>query len=150
MMNNQIFAIDANILVYAYDELSPFHEQAKAFLIQKINTQINGKPNICICYQTCTEFMYSSTFSKLQNPLTLEQAQFIINQLIKYKVDVIYQKPTQLQTFLEIFNQKPSRKRLYDISLIATLKDNHINGIYTVNTKDFSDYPFLTVINPLI
>lgn len=149
-MDNQIFAIDANILVYAYDELSPFHEQAKNFLIEKINTKINGRPSICICYQTCTEFLYSSTFSKLQNPLTLEQAQFIINQLVKYNVEIIYQKPTQLKTFLEIFNQRPSRKRLYDISLIATLKDNGIQGIYTVNTKYFQDYPFLTVINPLI
>lgn len=149
-MDNQIFAIDANILVYAYDELSPFHEKAKAFLTQKINTKINGKPSICICYQTCTEFIHSSTFSKLENPLTLEQAQFVINQLLKYKVEIIYQKPTQLQTFFKIFNQRPSRKRLYDISLIATLKDNGIKGIYTVNTKDFKDYPFLTVINPLI
>lgn len=149
-MNNPYFAIDANILVYAYDDLSPFHEQAKKFLIEKVNTKINGKPSICICYQTCTEFIYSSTYAKLQNPLTLDQAQFIINELIKHKVEIIYQKPTQLKTFFEIFNQRPSRKRLYDISLIATLKDNGIDGIYTVNTKDFQDYSFLTVVNPLV
>lgn len=65
-MNNPYFAIDANILVYAYDDLSPFHEQAKKFLIEKVNTKINGKPSICICYQTCTEFIYSSTYAKLQ------------------------------------------------------------------------------------
>lgn len=150
MNNHDYFAIDANILVYAYDDLSPFHEKAKQFLTEKINTKINGKPSICLCYQTCTEFIYSATFEKLPNPLTLNQAQPIINQLIQYNVEVIYQQPTQLKTFLEIFNQKPSRKRLYDISLIATLKDNGIRGIYTANTKDFQDYPLLTVINPLI
>lgn len=43
--------------------------------------------------------MHSSTFSKLPNPLTLKQAQFIINPLVKYNVEIIYQKPAQLKTF---------------------------------------------------
>ena len=135
-------------MVYAYDELSPFHGQAKQFLIDRMNTIHDNKPSICISHQACTEFIYSSTWQKLKNPLTLEQAGQIITYLLEFGIEVLYPKNTQLQTFLQLIKLHPSRKKLFDIAMAATLKDHNIKGIYTVNTKDFLDFEFLTVINP--
>ena len=37
----------------------------------------------------------------------------------------------------------------YEHALAATLKDNGIMGLYTVNVADFEEFAFLEVINPL-
>jgi len=42
-----------------------------------------------------------------------------------------------------------TRKKIFDIALVATLKDNGISGIYTANVADFEEFSFLKVINPL-
>jgi hypothetical protein len=42
-----------------------------------------------------------------------------------------------------------SRKRVFDIAIAATLKDNGIQGLYTANPDDFKQLDFLDVINPL-
>lgn len=143
------FAIDTNILVYAYDELSPFHQPAMDFLQHAMNHEISGKPSICITYQTCIEFIHSTTWQKLANPLTIPQAIDIIENLMDFGVKIVYPKPSQLATFLNLLKQSPSRKKLFDIAIVATLKDHQIKGIYTANVKDFQQFSFLTVINPL-
>ncbi len=38
---------------------------------------------------------------------------------------------------------------IFDIALVATLKDNDISGLYTVNVHDFDGFDFLEVVNPL-
>jgi hypothetical protein len=42
-----------------------------------------------------------------------------------------------------------TRKKVFDVALAATLKDNHISGLYTNNVDDFEGFDFLRVINPL-
>lgn len=42
-----------------------------------------------------------------------------------------------------------TRKRVFDVALAATLKDNGIVGLYTANVADFEGFGFLEVINPL-
>jgi len=38
----------------------------------------------------------------------------------------------------------------FDLFLAATLKDNGIEGLYTLNDDDFKDFDFLKIVNPLI
>ncbi len=42
-----------------------------------------------------------------------------------------------------------TRRKVFDIALAATLKDNGVSGLYTVNIADFEEFIFLEVINPL-
>jgi len=42
-----------------------------------------------------------------------------------------------------------TRKKVFDVALAATLKDNDISGLYTVNVDDFKGFDFLTIVNPL-
>lgn len=149
---NNCFAIDTNILVYAYNQGSPFHQKAGDFLLQKM-TEFDefGQLSICICQQSCIEFINSITWQKLEKPLTINQAIDIINYLQDCGLRIIQpNKHTQIATFSDLMKSHFSRKKIFDTAICATLKDNGIHGIYTANTKDFQDYPFLTVINPLI
>lgn len=139
-------AIDTNILVYAHNGDNPYHYKAKDFLVNQLQNYPN---NICIPYQCLIEFI-STVTKRIENPFSIEQALQIVAYYKDFGIDIIYPKPTQLSTFLEIYKQTPYKNRLFDVAICATLKDNGIHGIYTVNTKDFQDYPFLTVINPLL
>jgi hypothetical protein len=43
-----------------------------------------------------------------------------------------------------------TRKKVFDVVLAATLKDNSIEGLYTVNVDDFKEFSFLKMVNPLV
>lgn len=40
-------------------------------------------------------------------------------------------------------------KKVFDVVLAATRKDNGVEWLYTVNIDDFKDFPFLQIENPL-
>lgn len=54
-----------------------------------------------------------------------------------------------MQTFLALFSMVTTRKKVFDVALAATLKDDGISGLYTVNIDDFQEFAFLKVVNPL-
>jgi hypothetical protein len=56
---------------------------------------------------------------------------------------------TQLKTLIDLLKSVTTRKKIFDVALVATLKDHGIPGLYTVNTKDFEEFTFLDVKNPL-
>ena len=147
---SNLFAIDTNILIYAYNVGSPFHNQAQKFLMQKMKevNEFDELP-ICICQQSCIEFVNGITWQRLENPLSVSQAINIIEYLNDCGLTIIHPKHSQVTTFSELVLLHNSRKKIFDTSIASTLKDNKIKGLYTVNVKDFQDYDFLTVINPL-
>jgi len=85
----------------------------------------------------------------LQNPLSLSQACQVVEDYIDAGVTIVHQRETQLRTFLDLLNTTTARKKVFDVALAATLKDNGIVGLYTANVADFEDFEFLEVVNPL-
>jgi hypothetical protein len=79
----------------------------------------------------------------------LADALQIVQDYLNTGVTILYQQPTQLNTLLELFSSVTTRKKVFDVALAATLKDCRIPGLYTVNTKDFQEFTFLDVKNPL-
>jgi hypothetical protein len=43
----------------------------------------------------------------------------------------------------------PRVKKVFDLALAATRKDNGVTGLYTVNVDDSKDFAFLQVENPI-
>jgi hypothetical protein len=127
-------AIDTNILVYAHNSGAAKHETAKAFL--------------CIPSQVLVEFMNVITWTRLEAPLSLRDAKIIVEDYLNSDAEIIYPKPTQLVTLLNLLDSVKSRKKVFDVALAATLKDNGIQGIYTLNTSDFEEFAFLEVKSP--
>jgi len=64
-------------------------------------------------------------------------------------VTILHHRFTQVGTFLDLLDSMTTRKRIFDVVLAATLKDYGVPGLYTVNTKDFEEFMFLDVKNPL-
>ncbi|MFQ5648939.1 MAG: hypothetical protein ACE5IY_03270 [bacterium] len=89
------------------------------------------------------------TRQTIEKPLTLTQAVLVVEKYLKAGVPIIHPRPTQLQTFLELARSTTTRKNTFDLFLAATLKDNGIEGLYTVNIDDFRGFAFLKVVNPL-
>lgn len=145
-----MFAVDTNLLVYAHNEDSGFNEKAAAFLEKVLNERDeNGSLGVCIPAQVLTEFLNVITRHNIESPLSLSEAAAAVRDYLDTGVTIINQKETQIETVLEVLASVTTRKNIFDIALAATLRDNGVIGIYTVNVSDFKDFDFLEVINPL-
>ncbi len=145
-----MFAIDTNLLVYSHNEDSQFNEKAAGFLEKVINDRDEeGNRTVCLPSQVLTEFVNVITHQSLETPLTLSKAIDVVNDYINTGIKIIYQRETQIDTLLELLRSENTRKKVFDVALAATLKDNGISGLYTANVNDFDKFDFLKVINPL-
>ncbi|MBI5198961.1 MAG: PIN domain-containing protein [Nitrospirae bacterium] len=141
-----MYAIDTNLLVYAHNISSPFHKKALKF----IRKALKGEYDTGIPLQVLFEFVNVITRQSLITPLPiLEAIEVIETYLNAENVTIIYPKISQGKTFIELMRQVSSRKKVFDVVLSATLKDNNIEGLYTVNIDDFKEFEFLKVENPL-
>ena len=145
-----MYALDTNILVYAHNKDSMLNERASTFVERVMNERDeNGKLSICIPSQVIAEFLNVITRQNLPHPIELEEAISIVRDYLKTGVMVIHQKSSQISTLLDLLGKTKTRKKVFDVVLAATLKDNDISGLYTVNIKDFEEFDFLDVQNPL-
>jgi predicted nucleic acid-binding protein len=146
-----MFALDTNILIYAHNEGSAFHQKAAEFLKKVIAERDgSGQHVVGVPAQVYAEFINVITRQTIEKPLSLTEAVLVIEKYIKAGVPIIHAQPTQLHTFLELAKSTTTRKKTFDLYLAATLKDNSIEDFYTVNVDDFKDFAFLKVVNPLI
>ena len=145
-----MYALDTNILVYAHNTKSPFHASAKVFVEQVMNTR-NADEQLEVCFpsQIFMEFLNVITWHRLEAPLPLSDAIQIVQEYLDTGVTILYPQPTQLETLINLLKSVTTRKKIFDVALVATLKDHDIPGLYTVNTKDFEDFMFLDAKNPL-
>nr|VFK44527.1 MAG: hypothetical protein BECKTC1821E_GA0114239_103632 [Candidatus Kentron sp. TC] len=145
-----MYAIDTNLLVYAHNTASPFHMPAKIFVEQAMNTRgTDGRLSVCLPAQILMEFLNVITWHRLDAPLLLSNAIRIVQNYIDTGVTILHHRSTQLETFLDLLDSTTTRKKIFDVALAATLKDHGIPGLYTVNVKDFEEFTFLEVRNPL-
>lgn len=145
-----MYALDTNILVYAHNIGSPKHEKAKMFVQDVMNHRDDqGNLSVCIPAQVLLEFLNVITWSRLEVPLPLSDAQVIVQDYLNSGVTILHPKETHLSTLLNLLQNVQSRKKIFDVALVATLKDHNIAGICTVNTNDFKEFTFLDVKNPL-
>lgn len=145
-----MFAIDTNILVYAHNKGSQRNKKARQFLESTIDEYgEDEEQSICLPSQVIAEFINVITRQSLQKPLSLLEAVDTVGDYMDAGIKIIHPLETQTETFLELLRSATTRKKIFDMALAATLKDNKISGLYTVNTADFVEFGFLEVRNPL-
>lgn len=108
-----------------------------------------GNWTVCIPTQVLLEFMNTITWSRLKSPLPISAAAEIVRYYVESGAPIIHAKPSQMQTVLALLQSVTSRKNIFDAGLAATLRDNGVVGLYTVNVKDYMWFDFLKVTNPL-
>lgn len=145
-----MYALDTNLLVYAHNIKSPYHASAKVFVEQVMNVRNpDGQLSVCFPAQILMEFLNVITWHRLEAPLPLPDAIQVVHDYLDTGVTILYPQPTQLATLLNLLKSVTTRKKIFDVALVATLKDCGIAGLYTVNTKDFDEFTFIDTKNPL-
>lgn len=140
--SEELFLIDSNLLVYAYEkEGSAKKEKAKELL----NECLSGERQFAISSQNLSEFVSATT---RKGKLSIEEARNFVIKLskfegfrkINYRVETI---PIALE-FVQQF-----KASFWDSLLAAIMRENGIFNIYTENVKDFK-MPWINAVNPLI
>jgi predicted nucleic acid-binding protein len=146
-----MFSIDTNLLVYAHNEDSQYNKRAANFLERVLNERDEeGNLSVCLTAQVLMEFVNVITRQNLEKPLTLSEVIKVVNDYLETGIQIINHRETQIKTFLDLLGSVTTRKKVFDIALVASLKDHCISGLYTANVPDFREFDFLEVINPLL
>ena len=142
-MKDDLFLIDTNIFVYAFDSSEKIKQKIAFKLIDKC---FRGERVYALSSQNLAEF-FNIVTKKIQNPISLQDAKNIMTKIIEFKgfIKLNYNQNTVINTIKLL--EKDGLK-FWDSLLIATMLENNIFNIYTENEKDFSKIKAINVINP--
>jgi len=143
-MTKQKLLIDTNILVYAFDSSSPYHQTGASILRLCFKQKISGH----ITHQNITEFSKVFIEKYKISPLKLKpEIRKITHRL---NLELILPTPQTLPHFIKLLKfSKVKGTHIFDLYLAATMLSNRINKIITFNTKDFAPIPELQTHHPL-
>ncbi len=146
-----MLSIDTNILLYAYSASAPLHQQAKTFLLD-----LSQRDDIAL-----SEFVLLEFYQLLRNPAVLErpltpnEAADAIQSYRNHPRWRILGFPNDSKSFHQQLWQYASkttisRRALFDCRIALSLRLFGVKEFATANVKDFQDFDFETVWNPLI
>jgi uncharacterized protein len=138
--------IDANLLLYAVDRASPFHEAAAAWLTE----QLNGPRQVALPWQSLVAFLRISTNPRASaSPLTSDDAVTFLEDWLRLEVVWV---PTPGSQHSRLFGELVRRYQLQGNMIsdahLAALALEHGLALYSADT-DFARFRELTWINPL-
>jgi len=111
-----MFALDTNILIYAHNEGSSFHQKAAAFVKKAITERdMAGRHVVGVASQVYAEFVNVITRQTIEKPLSLADAIWVIEKYIKAGTPIIHAQSTQIHTFLELAKSTTTRKKTFDL-----------------------------------
>ena len=139
---NGTWACDSNILIYALDKDSRYYKQSRElFTLVK-----ERRLDIVIAQQNILESI-NVLVHQYKTPLNKTVAA-IYGLLSELDIDLVAPQSTTVQTCFHLFPAHQLRVDIFDYYLSATLIDNKITQLLTVNTKDFKYIKQLRVYNP--
>lgn len=141
------FALDANILLYASDAASPFHDRARRFL----KGCAEGEEILYLAWPSIMAYLRIVTHHAIFNqPLSaLEAMQNVENLLALPQVRTIGEGDGFWRTYRQTAGEiLPRGNMVPDTHLAAILRQHGINRICT-HDRDFGRFPFLEVVDPL-
>lgn len=138
--------VDANILLYAYNEDAAKHGAAKSWL----SKQLAGKEVLGLSWHIITAFLRISTHSKVfPVPLDLDEAIEIVHDwLDSPKVQILNPTDRHWQVLKTVILDGQAKGPLMMDAHIAALAIEHGGAIATAD-KDFSRFDGLKTIYPL-
>ena len=138
--------VDANILLYAEDQLSPRHAIAHAWW----DAQLSGTSAVCLCWTVLGAFIRISTNPRVfDQPLSLDQAISRVQSWTDQPcVRVVHSTERHWTVFSKMMREGQATANLVtDAHLAAVAVEN---GCELVSTdSDFARFPGLRWRNPL-
>ena len=147
MTTSEISLLDTNVLVYASDETSPFHQASKNLR----ERGLKGEVLLCVSPQILAEFFAIITDPKrVNNPRSRQEALAEIEKYYHSKsILKIYSGPEIIERMLDLLKKyEIKRQEVFDLQLAATMLSNNVTQIYTYNQADFSKFKEIEVLTP--
>lgn len=138
--------VDANVLLYAEDSLSPYHDTAR----QWWDAQLSGRSPVCLCWTVLTAFIRIGTNRRVfERPLSLKEAIHRVQSWVDQPCTrLIYPTEQHWQVLQELLEQGQAVGNLVTDAHIAALAIEHGCQLYSTDS-DFARFPKLKWSNPL-
>lgn len=143
---SNISLLDANVLVYARNTQSPYHERAKAVRDQVLTGTIAA----CIAPQVLWEFFAVVTNSKrIEKPLSPVDAYEEIEQYWNSEmfIKILPNENTFVIVGRLIGKYQVTGQHIHDVHLVATMIDNNVFTIYS-GDETLQKFTEIRAINP--
>ena len=145
-----MLSIDANLLLYAFNSASPWHDRSRAWL-----TSIQDNESVAI-----SELILAEFYGLLRNPAVLkhqlpaDEAVEVIQTFRRHPRWRLIGFPIESRPLHDALWQKARTKdfafrKLYDARSALTMTAQGVTEFATVNVKDFDGLGFLKVWNPI-
>jgi toxin-antitoxin system PIN domain toxin len=146
-----MISIDANILLYSYCAESPFHTAARNFL-----EELSDREDVAL-----SEFVLAEFYLLLRNPAVLarplsapDAAQVIATYRKHPHWKTLGFAPRSRELHDDLWKRAAdpefARRRIYDARTALSLTTFGVTDFATLNLKDFQDFGFRRVWNPLV
>lgn len=141
MKKEEIFLVDSNILVYAYESED---SQRKIKSLEILEKCFKNEIILAISNQNLAEFAFVTMKKSKLDPKIIKRIIKDISDFEGFK-KISYKRKTIISA-IDISSKY--RMSFWDSLIASSMIENNILNIYTENSKDFK-IPFLNVINPL-
>ena len=143
-----MLVFDTNVLVYAVDQDSPFHDPCRNSVLQ---ARDNPSPAF-LTWNICYEFLRVTTHARTSvSPWTPWEAWGFLEALLDSPgFDLLVPTQRHAAVLARILTELPDvRGNLFhDLHTAVLMREHGINRICTRDT-DFHRFPFLTVVDPM-
>jgi predicted nucleic acid-binding protein len=145
-----MLSLDANLLLYSFSEASPQHAGARQFI-----ESLSPREDVALSEFVLTEFyLLLRNPVVLVHPLTAPEAVGVIQSYRQHpRWKILGFPPTSRELHAELWQRaaEPSfaRRRIYDTRTALSLRAFGVTAFATANEKDFQEFGFEKVWNPV-
>jgi uncharacterized protein len=141
-----LILVDANILLYAEDRLSPLHDPAREWW----SARLSGSAPVCLCWSVVSAFLRIATNRRVfERPLTMEEAIGRVQSWLDQPcVRIVRPTERHWQFFRDMLTSGSATANLVADAHLAALAVEHGCEFHSTDA-DFSRFPRLTWKNPL-
>lgn len=145
-----MLSVDTNLLLHSFSKHSPSHARAHEFILE-----ISPREDVALSEFVLAEFyLLLRNPAVLKRPLSAPEAVEVIQTYRRHpRWKVLGFPPDSRELHAELWQKaaqpRIARRRLYDARTALCLRAFGVKAFATVNVKDFQDFGFDRVWNPL-
>ena len=143
-----MLVFDTNVLIYAVDKDSPFHNQCRAYVLE---AREDPSPAF-LTWNVCYEFLRVTTHSRVSaSPWTPWEAWNFLEMLLESPgFELLMATQRHAAVLARTLKELPdvSGNLFHDLHTAVLMREHGVSRICTRDT-DFYRFPFITVIDPL-
>jgi len=147
MTTSELGLLDSNILVYAADQSSPFHQAARTLREKGLSKELP----LCVCPQVLNEFFAVITNPKrVSSPRDQKEALLEMERYYHSKnILKIYPSSGIIERTTDLLRRYPvTRQEIFDVQLVATMLANNVTLLYTYNQSHFIKFREIEALAP--